>query len=328
MVTAPAPAGRPTAALGRWVRRAAEAVATLLLSSVVIFAVIHSVPGDPATALAGPDAPQATVTALRHQLHLDQPLPVQYGHWLAGVLTGDLGRSYLLGADVGQLVAAGLGNTAVLGLSALALAVLVALALSITGALWPNGWYAAAVNAFQVLTIAVPTFVTGVVLVEVFAVAWPVLPAGGAPPSGYFGRPDLTAQYLLMPTICLAAPVASALSRFLSESLRAELARPYVLAARAAGIPRRRIVLRGALRNAVAPVVTVLGIQTGQLLSSAVLVEAIFAWPGLGQLLVEAIAARDYPTVQAVLLLTVAVFVVTRVAADVLADALDPTGRG
>ena len=313
---------------GRWVRRVAEAVSTLVLASIVIFAVIHSVPGDPAAALAGPDAPQATIDALRHQLHLDQPLPTQYAHWLAGVLSGHLGRSYLLGADVGQLVAAGLVNTAALGLSALVLAVVAALVLSVTGALWPNGWYAAAVNAFQVLTIAVPTFVTGVVLVEVFAVAWPVLPAGGTPPSGYFGRPDLTVQYLLLPALCLAAPVASTLSRFLSASLRAELARPYVLAARAAGISRYRIVVHGALRNALPPVVTALGIQTGQLLSSAVLVEAIFAWPGLGQLLAEAISARDYPTVQAVLLLTVAVFIVTRVVADVAAEALDPTRRG
>ncbi|WP_415675725.1 ABC transporter permease [Tsukamurella hominis] len=309
------------------VRRVGIAVLTLLLASIVIFSVLHAVPGDPAVALAGADASPATLEALRHELGLDRPLVVQYLQWLGGALTGDLGRSYVIGGRIDALLADGLRNTAALGLTALAIAVVAAAALSFVAVASRTTWVRSAIAGFEVIGIAVPPFVTGVLLVEFFAVVWPVLPAGGTPPRGYTDDVGITLQYLLLPAVCLAIPVASTLTRFFSEALRTEWARPYVLTARAAGVPAGRILVRGAARNALPSVVTVFGIQAGQLLGSAVLVEAIFAWPGLGQLLGQGIAARDYPVVQAVLLLAVTVFIVIALLTDAAYRLLDPTRR-
>lgn len=308
-------------------RRVGIAVLTLLLASVVIFAVLHAVPGDPAVALAGADASPATLAALRAELGLDQPLVAQYLHWLGGALTGDLGTSYVIGGRIESLLADGLRNTAALGLTALVIAVVIAAALSFATVASSARWLRSAVAGFEVLGIAVPPFVTGVLLVELFAVVWPVLPAGGTPPRGYFADPDITLQYLLLPALCLGIPVASTLTRFFSEALRTEWAKPYVLTARAAGVPAGRILVRGAARNALPSVVTVFGIQAGQLLGSAVLVEAIFAWPGLGQLLGQGIAARDYPVVQAVLLLAVTAFIAIALLTDLSYRLLDPARR-
>ncbi|MEC4614714.1 ABC transporter permease [Tsukamurella tyrosinosolvens] len=309
------------------VRRVGVAVLTLLLASIVIFSVLHAVPGDPAVALAGADASPATLEVLRDELGLDRPLVVQYLQWLGGALTGDLGRSYVIGGRIDALLAGGLRNTAALGLTALVIAVVAAAALSFIAVASRATWVRSAIAGFEVIGIAVPPFVTGVLLVEFFAVVWPVLPAGGPPPRGYTDDVGITLQYLLLPAVCLAIPVASTLTRFFSEALRTEWARPYVLTARAAGVPAGRILVRGAARNALPSVVTVLGIQAGQLLGSAVLVEAIFAWPGLGQLLGQGIAARDYPVVQAVLLLAVTVFVVIALLTDAAYRLLDPTRR-
>ncbi|WP_308297501.1 ABC transporter permease [Tsukamurella paurometabola] len=308
-------------------RRVGVAALTLFLASVVIFAVLHAVPGDPAVALAGADASPATLAALRHELGIDQPLVTQYLHWLGGALSGDLGRSSVIGGRIDGLVADGLRNTAALGGTALVLAVLVAGVLSFAAVGARHQWVRAVIGGFEVIGIAVPPFVTGVLLVEFFAVVWPVLPAGGTPPHGYAADPGITLQYLILPAVCLAVPVASTLTRFFSEALRTEWARPYVLTARAAGVPAGRILVRGAARNALPSVITVLGIQAGQLLGSAVLVEAIFAWPGLGQLLGQGIAARDYPVVQAVLLLAVTAFILIALLTDAAYRVLDPTRR-
>lgn len=309
------------------VRRVGVAVLTLFLASIVIFAVLHAVPGDPAVALAGADASPATLAALRHELGLDRPLIAQYLQWLGGAVTGDLGRSYVIGGRIDTLVAEGLRNTAALGVTALLVAVALAAVLSFAAVASRAPWVRSVVAGFEVIGIAVPPFVTGVLLVELFAVVWPVLPAGGTPPRGYGDDLSVTLQYLALPAVCLAIPVASTLTRFFSEALRTEWARPYVLTARAAGVPAGRILVRGAARNALPSVVTVFGIQAGQLLGSAVLVEAIFAWPGLGQLLGQGIAARDYPVVQAVLLLAVTVFIVIALLTDAAYRLLDPSRR-
>ncbi|ADG80183.1 Binding-protein-dependent transport systems inner membrane component OS=Tsukamurella paurometabola(strain ATCC 8368 / DSM / CCUG 35730 / CIP 100753 / JCM 10117 / KCTC 9821 / NBRC 16120 / NCIMB 702349 / NCTC 13040)OX=521096 GN=Tpau_3605 PE=3 SV=1 [Tsukamurella paurometabola] len=312
---------------GWLVRRMGVATLTLLLASVVIFAVLHAVPGDPAVALAGADASPATLAALRAELGVDQPLITQYLRWLGGAVSGDLGSSYVIGGRIDSLLADGLRNTAALALAALAIAALIAALLSFATVASSARWLRAAVAGFEVLGIALPPFVTGVLLVELFAVVWPVLPAGGIPPRGYFADPGITVQYLLLPAVCLGIPVASTLTRFFSEALRTEWAKPYVLTARAAGVPTRRILVHGAARNALPPVITVFGVQAGQLIGSAVLVEAIFAWPGLGQLLGQGIAARDYPVVQAVLLVAVTAFIVIALLTDISYRILDPTRR-
>ncbi|WP_067572475.1 ABC transporter permease [Nocardia acidivorans] len=308
-------------------RRVPSAVAVLFGASVLIFLLLRLVPGDPAQTLAGPDATPETIASIRHQLGLDRSIPAQYLSWLHGVFTGDLGRSYIIGGQISDLVGRGLTNTLVLTAFSLFLAITVSLAVSISAVLWDRRWLNALVAAVNTVAVAVPVFVTGVLLVLVFAIAIPILPAGGIPPDGFIAEPDIAVQYLLLPSICLSLPVMAALSRFLAESLRTELREPYVLTARALGISHRQIVTRGALRNALPTLLTVLGIQTGQLLGGAVLVEAAFAWPGIGQLIEQGINRRDYPVVQALLLFSVGVFVIIQLTTDVVHAYLDPRIR-
>ncbi|AQA20955.1 binding-protein-dependent transport system inner membrane component family protein [Rhodococcus sp. MTM3W5.2] len=308
-------------------RRLPSAVAVLLLASLLIFFVLRLVPGDPASSLAGPDASAESIAAIRHSLGLDRSIPAQYVSWIGSVLTFDLGRSYVIGGQISDLVLSGLVNTVVLAVTALVLAVLVSLILSVAAVVWPKRWLTSAVAGFNTLAVALPPFVSGVLLVLVFAVLVPVLPSGGVPPQGFWVRPDISVQYLLLPAVCLALPVAAALTRFLTESLRTELGQPYVLTARALGVSRWNLVTRSALRNALPTMVTALGLQTGQLLGGAVLVEAIFAWPGIGQLIEQGISRRDYPVVQVLLLLSVSVFVLVQLVTDVVHAYLDPRIR-
>ncbi|GAA2054649.1 ABC transporter permease [Williamsia deligens] len=305
-------------------RRLPSAVVVLVGASVLIFAVIRLVPGDPASSLAGPDATPESVAAIRHQLGLDRSVVAQYLSWVGGVLTFDLGTSFVIGGDIGGLVIDGLGNTLALAVTAIVLAVLLAVAVSVSTVLYPRRWLTSLSAGVNTVSVALPPFVTGVLLVLVFAVAIPVLPAGGVPPGGYLTRPDITVQYLLLPAVCLALPVAAALTRFLTESLRTELGKPYIVTQRALGVRERDIVLRSALRNALPSMVTALGLQVGQLSGGAVLVEAVFAWPGIGQLIEQGVSRRDYPVVQVVLLLSVAVFVLVQFATDIVHAWLDP----
>ncbi|QCQ93589.1 ABC transporter permease [Rhodococcus sp. SGAir0479] len=299
----------------------------LFLASVTIFLLLRLVPGDPAATLAGPDATPDVIAAIRHDLGLDRSVWAQYASWIGGVVTFDLGRSYMLGGSISGLIGDALLNTVVLAASALGFAVVTALVVSVASVLWPRRWLTAIVNGANTIAVALPTFVTGVLLVLVFAVLVPVLPAGGVPPDGFWARPGITAQYLLLPAVCLGLPAAAALTRFLSESLRTELRRPHAVTQEALGISRWTIVTRGALRAALPPVVTVLGIQAGALLGGAVLVEAIFAWPGVGLLIEQGISRRDYPVVQALLLLSVTVFVIVQLVTDLVHATLDPRIR-
>ncbi|OYN98204.1 ABC transporter permease [Enemella evansiae] len=308
-------------------RRLPSALLVLVLASMLIFGILRLVPGDPATTLAGPDATPEAVAAIRHSLGLDLSVPEQYLVWVGNLLRFDLGRSYLIGGSISELVLSGLANTLVLSGAAILLAVLLSLA---TALLWVGSrsrFLEALLTASNTLAVALPTFVTGVLLVLVFGVWLPILPSGGVPPNGFLAEPDIAAQYLLLPAVCLALPSSASLARFLAESLRSELSAPHVMTARAAGVPERRILLAHALPAALPTYLTALGLQAGALLGGAVLVEAIFSWPGLGQLAAQAIDRRDYPVVQVLLLLSVALFVVIQLATDLLHAYLDPRIR-
>lgn len=302
-----------------------SALLVLLLASFLIFAILRLVPGDPAEVLAGPDASPASVAAIRDQLGLVEPLFTQYASWIGDLLRGDPGPSYAIGGEVSDLIGDGLGATVELTLGALFFTVLLALLFGVLGATSRRGPVRAAVRALTTAALAVPPFVTGVLLVLVFAVGLHVLPAGGR--IGLFEAPDLELQYLLLPALCLALPSAAVLGRYLGDGLERALAEDYVRTATAAGVSPRRLLWRHALPNALPPVVTLLGMQIGHLLGGAVLVEAIFAWPGLGQLAEQALTRRDYPVVQDLLLLLVAVFVLVQLLTDLLYALLDPRIR-
>lgn len=307
--------------------RLGSALLVLGLASVGIFALIRVVPGDPVSVLAGPDATPEARAAIRADLGLDQPFWHQYVHWLRDLVTLDLGTSYRLGGDVGGLIADGALNTVVLTLSALLLATVAAVVTSTVAVIVDRRWLNNLLSAGNTAAVAVPTFASALLLVVVFAVQLPLLPAGGTPPDGYFSRPDIAAQFLLLPSIALALPAWAALTRFLTEALQTQMRQPYITTARALGIKRRRIVITQALRNALPSAVTVLGIQFGTLLGGAILVETVFAWPGLGRLVEQGISARDYPVVQVLLLAAVAVFVITQLLTDLVHAWLDPRIR-
>jgi peptide/nickel transport system permease protein len=307
--------------------RLPSAILVLVLASVLVFFTLRLVPGDPARTLAGADAGAAAVAEIRSSLGLDQSIVSQYLDWIGGMLRLDPGRSYAVGGEIVDLIGAAVGNTLALALAALLLAVTIALVASVGSVLAERRWLDHLLAVANTRTIALPAFVTGPLLVIVFAVALERLPAGGTPPDGFIGDPGAALRHLLLPAICLALPVSAALTRFLTESLRTQMEQPYVTTARALGIRRRRVVLTQALPNALPPVVTILGVQVGALLGGAVLVESIFTWPGLGLLIEQAIAARDYPLVQTLLLLSVFVFVVTQLLTDVVNAWLDPRIR-
>ncbi|MCX4978869.1 ABC transporter permease [Streptomyces sp. NBC_00620] len=303
-------------------RRVPSALLVLLVASVLVFGVLRLAPGDPAVVLAGPDASAATVAEVRSSLGLDAALPVQYWTWLTGVLTGDLGTSFILGAPITELIWHSLGNTLELTAAALLLALAGGGAAGIVlGTARRARLLSGAVN----LALAVPPYVTGVLLVLVLAVTFRVLPASGH--ESLLADPVIGVQYLLLPALCLALPTGAVLARFLAASLRRSRQEDFVRTGRAKGVTEGRLLARHVLPGALPPVVTVLGIQVGQLLGGAIVVEAVYAWPGVGQLLLQAVLSRDYLLVQDLLLFAVAVFVVLQTLTDLVQAGLDPRAR-
>lgn len=305
--------------------RIPSALLVLLSASFAVFLILRLIPGDPASSLAGPDASPETVEAIRESLGLNEPVLTQYLSWLGDLLRGDLGPSYTIGGDVAELISNGLGATVQLTLGALVLVVALGLATGVLGATSRRRPVQAAVRVFTTTALSVPPFVTGVVFVLLFAVTLGWLPSGGY--LSVLEAPDLGLQYLLLPAVCLALSSAAVLGRYLKDGLERALAEDYVRTATALGVPRRRIVWRHALPNALPPALTVLGMQTGHLLGGAILVEAVFAWPGLGQLAEQAMVQRDYPVVQDLLLLFVAVFIAVQLLTDIAYALLDPRIR-
>lgn len=308
-------------------RRIPTAIVVLFVASLLIFSVLRLVPGSPAAALAGPDASPADLAAIQHDLGLDRGFFTQYFSWLGHLLTGDLGRSYAVGGSVRSLVGFGLTNTVVLTVTALVIAVVLAFSLALTGVLYDNRVLRGVLTAVNALAIALPTFVVGTTLILLFSIHFRLLPAGGTPPKGFTDSLQISAQYLILPALTLGLPTGALLARFLTEALRTELNQPYAVTARALGATRRDIVLKHALRNALPPTLTALGLSIGGLLGGAVLVESIFGWPGLGLLTEESIFTRDYPLVQVLVLLSVTVFVIIQLLADVLHAWIDPRIR-
>jgi peptide/nickel transport system permease protein len=308
-------------------RRAPSALLVLLISSVVIFFVLRLAPGDPAVLVAGPDASAETIEAVRRQLGLDRGIVSQYLTWISGLLTGDLGRSYVLGAPIAQLIATGAAGTLTLTAAACVIAALGGGLAGVILATTGNRWLRSVVDALTSLAFAVPTYVSGVLLVLVFAVTLRILPASGQYPGGFWSAPDLALQYLLMPAVCLALPAAAVVARFLAAAMRSTLDEDFIQTGVAKGLSKRRNTMRHVLPNSLPPVVTVFGIQVGQMLGGAIVVEAIFAWPGVGQLLLQGVLNRDYLLVQDLLLLAVTVFVVIQLLTDIVHALIDPRIR-
>jgi peptide/nickel transport system permease protein len=306
-------------------RRTPSAVVVLLAASVLVFIVPRLAGGDAADILAGPDAGDAERDAIRRDLGLDHSPVIQYLTWMRGLLTGDLGTSYIRKQPAAEAIGAALGQTITLTIAALAIALLLGGAAGIYLGVSRGGIGRRLVSGFVSLAFALPPYVSGVLLVLLFAVTVRLLPAVGY--MSLFEDPDIAAQYLIMPAFCLSLPATAVIARFLAASVRQVLDEDFVLTGVAKGLRGRRLVTRHVIPNALPPVLTVLGIQIGQLLGGAIVVEAIFGWKGIGDLLVESVLSRDYVLVQDLLLFTVAVFVVVQVATDLAHAAVDPRVR-
>jgi peptide/nickel transport system permease protein len=299
-------------------RRLALTLPTILAAATLVFSLLHLVPGDPIDVMLGESAASADREALRRTLGLDRPLPVQYAAFLRGLVTGDLGRSLVHGTPVASLLATRLPATIELTVAALLIAIALALPLGLAAAARPDTWIDRGSVGFALLGVSVPSFWLGPMLIILFAIDVRWLPVSGRG----------TWAHLVLPAVTLGLGMAAILTRMTRASVLECLGEDYVRTARAKGVGRARILMRHALRNALAPVVTILGLQFGALLAGTVITETIFAWPGLGRLLIDAINQRDYPVVQGCILTIAASFVIANALADLVNLWLDPRTQG
>ena len=297
-------------------------VPTLALASILIFGIVTLAPGDPVRMKIGLEATPQQVAAERSRLGLDQPLPVRYAVWLSDVVHLNLGRSLINGRQVTTLIADAFPNTLRLALTAFTISLLIGLPLGSLAAVHRNGWLDAMVTSLTSLGLAIPAFWLGLMLILLFAVTLQLLPPSGI---GNPGQPwYLSLQFLVLPTVTIAVSNIAVFSRFVRSAMLDVLGSDFVRTARAKGLREPTVLGRHALRNALIPVVTVLGIQFGRLLSGAVVTEAVFAYPGLGFLVVTSIQNRDYPVVQGALMLVVVIFLLTSMVVDLSYAYLDP----
>jgi ABC-type dipeptide/oligopeptide/nickel transport system permease component len=299
------------------VRRLLLTVPVLLGVATLVFALIHLVPGDPAQAMLGEGATLEDVERLRGQLGLDQPLPAQYIDFLAGILRGDLGTSFRYGTPVTLEIRTRLPNTAILAVAAMLAAILFAIPLGILAAVFRGTWVDHAAMTAALVGISMPNFWLGPLLAILFAVYLGWLPVSG------IGSP----AHLVLPAVTLGAALSAILARMTRASLLEELRELYVLAARSRGLSPARAVLRHAFRNSLIPVVTIIGLQFGAVLTGTIITETIFAWPGIGRLLIQAINFRDYPLIQGCILFISVTYVAMNLLTDLTYGYLDPRIR-
>ena len=298
-------------------RRLVLTIPVLLGVATLVFALIHIVPGDPVQSMLGESAAPADVAELRRRLGLDQPLYAQYLGFLRGAVVGDLGRSLRTNQPVTAAIAERLPATFELALAAMTMAIVFAVPLGILAAVRAGSAVDLGATTLALVGISIPNLWLGPLLAIVFSVGLGWLPVSGRG----------TLAHLVLPSITLGAPLAAVLARMTRASVLDELRELYVLAARARGLSKTRAVLRHALRNSLIPIVTVVGLQFGAVLTGAVITETIFAWPGVGRLLIQSITFRDYPLVQGCILMIAVTYVAMNLLTDVLYGLLDPRIR-
>lgn len=327
----------------RIVHRVVLAVPVALGVALLAFLSLHLLPGDPVQIMLGDtNSSAATIRAVRHELHLDQPLHVQLALFFAQLARGDLGASIVQQRPVAALIAEALPATIELTVATILIAVLIAVPMGLASALRPRSWIDRAVLSTSLLGASMPAFWFGLLLILFFAVNTRLLPTSGqidptiaVPPVTHFLLVDSllagsgaavasVLRHLLMPALTLGVVFAAVLARTVRSSMLDVLHRQYVTTARAKGLPETAVVIKHALRNALIPAITVAGLQIGELLGGNMIVETVFAWPGLGRLVVNSIFARDYLVVQAAVMLYALTYVAANLAVDVAYTVLDP----
>lgn len=302
--------------------RLAALIPVLLVVAVVVFLLIHLTPGDPARVLLGQDATPEQVQSLRHQMGLDRPLPVQFVLWLGRAVHGDLGVSLFQGVPVTKDILAHAGPTVMLSLLAIATSLLIGIPAGVVSAVFRNSWIDQGSLALAMLGAAVPSFWLGLSLIVLFAVNLGWLPSSGyrAPSEGFM----LSLHHLLLPALALGVPNSSLIIRFTRSSLLDVIGNDYIRTARAKGATERSVIFHHAFRNALVPILTVVGLTFAALMGGAVVTETVFSLPGVGALVVSSVLRRDYPVIQGVILMVATIYVLINLAVDMLYFLVDP----
>jgi peptide/nickel transport system permease protein len=303
-------------------QRLVAALPVLLLVTVITFSILHFTPGDPAVLLLGDDATEAEIIKMQQKLGLDRPVYVQYWKWLTRLVQGDFGNSVLSGQPVLQAMTERLEQTLVLSIASLCMAVLIALPLGIIAAWKANTWIDRSAMVFATLGFSIPAFLVGINLIYLFSVKLHMFPVMGyvSLKEGLFPF----VRHLALPTITLALAYAALIGRMTRATMLEILREDYIRTARAKGLQERLVLLRHALRNAAIPIVEIIGISFGNLVAGVVVTETVFAIPGLGRLIVEAVANRDYPIIQGSILLVGLSYVLINLIVDLLYCYFDP----
>lgn len=302
-----------------------QSAVTLVLASIVVFLGVRALPGDPALAMAGEEADPATLAEVRAKLGLDDSLPVQYLKFVGHALTGDFGKSTRTGTPVSEMIGTTLPVTIELALYAMAIAVLVGMAAGVIAAVFRGRWPEWAANGFSLLALSVPTFWLGILAVLYLSVQ-----LGWFPASGYvspFEDPLRGIYYLTLPAVILGITHAAVVQRQTRASMVETLTADFVRTARAKGLGRGAVVFRFGLRNSLVVVTTIIGLQLGGLIAGAVVTERIFTLPGIGKLTLDSVFTRDYPVIQAVVLVITASYIVINLLVDFLYTVIDPRIR-
>ena len=312
--------------LNYFVKRLASVIPTIFLVTIIIFGLQQLLPGDPAVILAGEDQDPNVVAYLHKKMHLDEPLPVRYGYWIAGVMRGDLGESLRIQQPVVQLIKEKLPVTLELAALAMTIALIIGIPAGIISAVAKDSVWDYAANVVALWGLSTPNFWLGILMILLFSVSLGWLPA-----SGYVSPfEDLKANLaaMIMPAFVLGNAIAAVLMRHTRSAMLQVLNADYVRTARAKGLNERTVVLKHALRNAMTPIITLGALEFGTLLSGAVLTEQVFSIPGFGKLIVDAVFNRDYAVVQGVVLFTSTVYIVLNLLADLAYFFVNPRLRG
>jgi ABC-type dipeptide/oligopeptide/nickel transport system permease component len=298
-------------------RRLLLAVPTLFGVLTVVFLLLYIAPGDPVQAMVGEQADSATVARLRHDLRLDAPVTTQFAHYVGGVMRGDLGRSYITNRRIVDDIRERFPKTMLLAVSAMLVAIILGVSAGVACAVRPNGWFDRLVLGFTYLGISFPVYWVGLLFIVLFAVSLRWLPASG------YG----SLKYLVLPALTLGMRSIAYLARITRGAMLEVLGADHIRTARAKGLSEGAVRWQHALRNALIPVVTVIGLDFGAYLTGSILTETIFSWPGIGRYVVQAISRRDLPAVQGAVLFLSVVFVLVNVLTDIAYQRVDPRVR-
>jgi ABC-type dipeptide/oligopeptide/nickel transport system permease component len=297
------------------IRRFLQMIPITLGILTLVFSLIHLIPGDPAMQIAGEGARPEDVASVRKALGLDQPLWAQYVHYVGRVARGDLGRSFRTNESVAKEIGARYPATIQLAFGAMFVALLVAFPLGMISAIYRNSWIDNVARFFALIGVSMPSFWFGPLLIIAFAINHTWFPVSGR---------EEGLKSIVLPSVTMGLALAAILTRMIRVSVAEELGQLYVTTAIAKGVTRARAIFRHALKNALIPVITVLALQFGSLLTGAIITEQIFSWPGLGRLLIQSITTRDYPQVQASILVIALTYILVNFASDLLYGVVDP----